>query len=54
MTTISGPHFAPDGTIDPHAVTISGIALDPLYGPDNPPTALRHIDRDVAGRPLRG
>jgi methylmalonyl-CoA mutase N-terminal domain/subunit len=50
MTTISGPNLAADGTpdIDPHAVTISGIALDHLYGPDSPPDALKHIDRDIA------
>ena len=50
MTTIAGPNLSADGSpeIDPHAVTISGIELDHLYGPDNPPTALKHIDRDIA------
>ncbi len=50
MSTISGPNLHADGTpdIDPHAVTISGIALDPLYGPDGPPESLRHLDRDIA------
>ncbi|MCW5754307.1 MAG: methylmalonyl-CoA mutase [Phycisphaeraceae bacterium] len=37
--------------IDPHAVTISGLVLDPAYGPAVPswePTeSLRHIDRDI-------
>jgi methylmalonyl-CoA mutase N-terminal domain/subunit len=43
-TTITGPGL---DQIDPHAVTISGIALDPLYGPDNTPASLRHFDRDI-------
>ena len=34
--------------VDPQAVTISGIALDPLYTPDNPPESMKHIDRDIA------
>lgn len=34
--------------IDPHAVTISGIVLDPVYTPDSPPESLRHIGRDIA------
>ncbi|MBL8762740.1 MAG: methylmalonyl-CoA mutase [Phycisphaerae bacterium] len=34
--------------VDPHAVTISGFALDPVYGPDQPPEALRNLGRDVA------
>jgi len=38
----------PSGDIDPHAVTISGLILDPVYGPDNPPRALRHLERDIA------
>lgn len=42
-STITGPG------IDPHAVTISGIVLDPVYGPDEPCEALRHIERDIAG-----
>ncbi|MAY73988.1 MAG: methylmalonyl-CoA mutase [Phycisphaerae bacterium] len=34
--------------VDPHAVTISGIVINPLYGPDAPPESLQHIDRDIA------
>jgi len=45
-TSITGP--ALDG-IDPHSVTISGISLDPLYGPAQPPVSLQNIDRDIAG-----
>ena len=59
MTTISGPNLTTNGTpaIDPHAVTISGIALDHLYGPplDAPgttgqslPESLQNIPRDIA------
>jgi len=33
--------------IDPKAVTISGLVLDPVYGPDNPPESLRNIARDL-------
>jgi len=44
-TTIAGPG------IDPHAVTISGIVLDPVYSHEDPPEALEHIDRDI---PLPG
>ncbi len=44
-SSISGPGL---DRIDPHTVTISGIALDPVYGPANPPEALQHIDRDIA------
>ncbi|RMH13865.1 MAG: methylmalonyl-CoA mutase [Planctomycetota bacterium] len=40
--TITGPG------IDPQAVTISGIVLDPVYSPDNLTESLRHIDRDIA------
>ncbi len=51
MTTAhsySGPGIDATGRVDPHAVTISGIVLDPLYGPDSPPESLRHIARDIA------
>ncbi|MFM9957726.1 MAG: methylmalonyl-CoA mutase [Phycisphaerales bacterium] len=34
-TTISGPGSAP-GRVDPHAVTISGLVLDPVYAPGKP------------------
>ncbi|HVZ94325.1 MAG TPA: methylmalonyl-CoA mutase family protein, partial [Phycisphaerales bacterium] len=33
--------------VDPHAVTISGLVLDPTYGPGAPPESLKHIDRDL-------
>ena len=47
-TTISGPGVDPQtGKVDPHAVTISGIALDTAYTPDNLPTSLAHYDRDI-------
>ncbi len=35
--------------LDPQAVTISGIVLDPVYGPENLPESLEHIGRDIAG-----
>ncbi|MEZ6317440.1 MAG: methylmalonyl-CoA mutase family protein [Phycisphaerales bacterium] len=44
-STISGPGL--DG-VDPNAVTISGIVLDPVYTPGEPTESLRHIDRDIA------
>ena len=45
---LTGPGLDPSGRIDPHAVTISGLVLDPVYGPDDLPTSLRYIDRDIA------
>ncbi|MEM9166096.1 MAG: methylmalonyl-CoA mutase family protein [Planctomycetota bacterium] len=44
-SAITGPGL--EG-VDPHAVTISGLVLDPLYGPDAPPASLTNIDRDIA------
>ncbi|MGP1272172.1 MAG: acyl-CoA mutase large subunit family protein [Phycisphaerales bacterium] len=44
-SSITGAHL--DG-VDPHAVTISGLVLDPVYGPDAPPASLTSIDRDIA------
>lgn len=54
MTTapnITGPGL--DSPVDPHAVTISGVVLDPVYGP--PPaggpgltTSLQNLERDIA------
>ncbi|MCA9288845.1 MAG: hypothetical protein KDA05_09695, partial [Phycisphaerales bacterium] len=35
-------------SIDPHAVTISGVALDPVYGPDKPAAGLRDVARHIA------
>ena len=46
MTTVSSRRTTPD-QVDPHAVTISGLVLDPSYGPDRPADALQHIDRDI-------
>lgn len=34
--------------IDPHAVTISGIVLNPSYTPETPPESLKNIGRDIA------
>ena len=48
-SSISGPGL--DGRqvgIDPHAVTISGIVLDPSYGPESPSESLQHLGRDIA------
>ena len=48
-TTISGPGIDPTtGKVDPHAVTISGLILNPLYSPDQLPESLQHYDRDIA------
>ena len=51
MSTITGPGLD-NPSVDPHAVTISGIALDPLYGPSETgqslPESLQHISRDIA------
>ena len=52
QTTISGPGV--DGrSVDPHAVTISGVVLNPVYGPEAAggtgiPASLEHIERDIA------
>jgi len=43
--TVSGPGL--DG-VDPTTVTISGLHLDTVYGPENPPESLRHWQRDIA------
>lgn len=48
MTTTPRPHIKPSLTpIDPHAVTISGLVLDPTYTPENAGDSLRNMDRDV-------
>jgi len=48
QSTISGPGIDPaTGKIDPHAVTISGLALNPAYTPDDLPESLTHFDRDI-------
>tara|TARA_R110002072_G_scaffold42064_21_gene118759 strand:- start:2700 stop:4436 length:1737 start_codon:yes stop_codon:yes gene_type:complete len=47
-TAISGPGIDPStGKIDPHAVTISGLALDTAYTPDALPVSLQNFDRDI-------
>ncbi len=33
--------------VDPHAVTISGLVLDPQYAPADAPESLKNIDRDL-------
>lgn len=43
---ITGPGLD-QANIDPHAVTISGIVLDPSYTPDNLPVSLQNFDRDI-------
>jgi methylmalonyl-CoA mutase N-terminal domain/subunit len=53
QSTISGPGVNADGSasIDPHAVTISGLVLDAAYGPGSPggiPESLKNFDRDIA------
>ncbi len=53
QSTISGPGI--DGrNVDPHAVTISGVVLNPVYGPgtaggEGVPVSLENIERDIAG-----
>ncbi|MEO1128705.1 MAG: methylmalonyl-CoA mutase family protein [Planctomycetota bacterium] len=50
-SSISGPGLdsagQPNGSIDPHAVTISGLVLEPSYGPWNPPAALQNIETEI-------
>ncbi len=36
------------GRVDPHAVTISGLVLEPSYGPAAPAESLKHQARDIA------
>lgn len=38
----------PGQRVDPHAVTISGLVLNPAYGPDAPAEGLKNLARDVA------
>ncbi len=44
-TRITGPGL---DNVDPHAVTISGLVLEPSYGPAQPAESLKAIDRDIA------
>jgi methylmalonyl-CoA mutase N-terminal domain/subunit len=51
MTALSPKNAAPvtpTKPIDPHAVTISGLVLDPAYAPDVPSESLKNIPRDIA------
>lgn len=46
---ISGPGIDPTtGKVDPHAVTISGLVLNPAYTPDDLPESLQNFERDIA------
>ncbi len=50
MTTAPRPAVAPSTIkkpVDPQAVTISGIVVDPVYTPEAPPESLKHIPRDI-------
>lgn len=49
-TSITGTGLDSNGqpAVDPAAVTISGIVLDQMYGPDNPATSLQNYDRDIS------
>ncbi|MCA9311751.1 MAG: hypothetical protein KDA21_11135, partial [Phycisphaerales bacterium] len=48
---LTDPTFTPRGVdpsnLDPHAVTISGIVLDPSYGPQSRIESLANLERDV-------
>jgi methylmalonyl-CoA mutase, N-terminal domain len=46
--SIVGPGLGDGRPLDARTVTISGLVLDPAYGPDRPPTGLRFYDRDIA------
>ncbi len=46
-TNFSGPGIDQTGNVDPHAVTISGIALNPLYAPADLPVSLQNYERDI-------
>jgi methylmalonyl-CoA mutase, N-terminal domain len=35
------------GDVDPHAVTISGLVLDRIYGPEKPAESLKNINREL-------
>lgn len=50
MTTAPRPAVSPSTvqkSIDPNAVTISGLVLDPVYTPDQPAESLQNIARDI-------
>jgi methylmalonyl-CoA mutase, N-terminal domain len=46
-STSTRAEAGPGRQIDPQAVTISGIVLDPSYTPDRPAEALQHIAREI-------
>ncbi|MBN8597192.1 MAG: methylmalonyl-CoA mutase [Planctomycetes bacterium] len=51
MTTANRPSVAPSAVqqpVDPNAVTISGIVVDPVYTPEAAPESLKHQARDIA------
>ena len=41
------PKQAAPRAVDPQAVTISGLVVEPVYGPEQPSASLKHIERDV-------
>ncbi len=45
-TSITGPGLD-NASIDPHAVTISGIVLNPSYTPADLPESLQNFERDI-------
>lgn len=50
MTTAPRPavsHSTVQKPVDPNAVTISGLVLDPVYGPEQPAESLQNIARDI-------
>jgi len=48
-TAVTGPGLSARGAgVDPHAVTISGIILDPVYGPRTRIQSLATPDREIA------
>jgi len=51
MTTADNTRLTPaskaPNQVDPHAVTISGIVLNPTYTPDQPPESLQNQPRDI-------
>ncbi|MCC6229417.1 MAG: methylmalonyl-CoA mutase [Phycisphaerales bacterium] len=64
LSGVSTPATGPDAgkpataRVDPNAVTISGLVLDPSYGPNTiaggPPESLKHIDRDLGNNSQPG
>ncbi len=48
MTTIPASTSHAHPKVDPHAVTISGVVLDAIYGPAKPAASLKDIPRHIA------